>query len=106
MSLFQQHVERWGNCRECPLCEDRSRVMLARGSIPCDALFVGESPGESEDALGRLFCGPAGHLMDSIIDNAMPTPRLSWAFTNLVCCIPREGGGKTVEPPGHAIIAC
>jgi DNA polymerase len=39
--------------------------------VPCDVLFIGEAPGESEDAIGIPFIGPAGHLLGRIIDEAL-----------------------------------
>lgn len=118
MNPWLQFVERWKDCTACHLCEGRQRVVLARGSIPCDVLFIGEGPGESEDSLGAPFVGPAGQLLDRIVNRAgLPSKHvdlpnntwrlLTWAFTNLVCCIPRdEDGGKATEPDDEAIDAC
>lgn len=68
MSAWQQHVERWKDCTACPLCRQRYRICLARGDIPCDVLFIGEAPGQSEDATGLVFWGPAGDLLDNKSD--------------------------------------
>lgn len=117
MTPFQRHLHRWSDCRACDLCEGRRRVVIARGSVPCDVLFVGEAPGESEDVLGRPFCGPAGQLLDRIISDAFAAwpksvadvgvIRYSYALTNIVACIPREDdGGKAAEPDPAAIRAC
>lgn len=71
----------------------RKRVVLVKGDIPCDVLFIGEAPGRSEDALGKPFKGPAGQNLDKWIGIANPgTLRL--AFTNLIGCIPKRGGQK------------
>jgi uracil-DNA glycosylase len=107
MTFYQKHVEAWSGCRRCSLHESRTRVVLARGSLPCDILFVGEAPGPSEDVLGRPFVGPAGHLLDEIIRMAVPKT-VSYALTNLVACIPRDedSGRKFAEPPEEAIEAC
>lgn len=90
--------------------------MLARGTVPCDVLFVGEAPGASEDVIGRPFVGPAGHLLDEIIKNSVGS-RYRVALTNLVGCIPRadpkdlqqlkvaDKSGK-IDPPEEAIRAC
>lgn len=104
---WQKHVGQWGACTKCPLCRTRKNVVLARGSLPCDVLFIGEAPGESEDVLGRPFVGPAGKLLDDIIDASVPTG-VSFAFTNLVACVPRdeENGGKTAEPTKESIEEC
>ncbi len=106
LSPFQQHVERWRECGECGLCRQRQRVVFARGKIPCDLLCCGEAPGESEDVLGRPFVGPAGRLLDAIIERAVPaTVRV--AYCNLVGCIPRlPEGGKASEPVPEEIRAC
>ena len=109
MSRWVDHVNTWKNCTACDLCEKRSRVVLARGSIPCDILFIGEAPGPSEDSLGKAFIGPAGKELDSLISMAihMVGIEIKVAFTNLVACIPLvEGSTKFEEPPLPAIKAC
>lgn len=97
------HVDKWGACTRCPLHEVRSQVVLARGALPCDILFVGEGPGRSEDAaltkegLGLPFVGPVGKLQDEMIEEALdqlPGYPFRLAFTNLLACLPldRETG--------------
>lgn len=106
MSLYSDHVAKWKDCVGCSLCERRNRVVLARGKIPCDVLFIGEAPGESEDALGQPFIGPAGKLLDRLIEQAGGASHRI-AFTNLIACIPRdETGEKVLDPPKEAIDAC
>jgi len=106
-TLFQQHKEKWKNCSDCDLCETRKKVVLARGVIPCDILFVGEAPGFSEDVIGRPFVGKAGKLLDIIIKEADPDEDWDIAFTNLIACIPKENLNKKVmEPPEESIEAC
>lgn len=104
---WQKHVSDWSKCMKCDLCETRKSVVLARGSIPCDVLFIGEAPGESEDVLGRPFVGPAGKLLDQIIEQSVSSS-VSYAMTNLVACIPRDrnNGGKTAEPEEHSLKEC
>lgn len=112
ISLYQQHVNKWKDCTRCDLHETRKHVVLARGSIPCDVLFVGEAPGESEDVLGAPFKGPAGKLLDEIVRRAWQEAgvdsELRWAMTNLVACIPRDQdeGGKAAEPEVESIESC
>lgn len=107
-SLYQQHVACWGECQACELQHDRKQVVLARGTIPCDVVFVGEAPGESEDVLGKPFMGPAGQLLDHIISRSRGSNTWTYALTNLVCCIPRDrdDGAKAAQPPDAAIEAC
>ena len=109
MTEYQRHVNRWKDCKLCTLCEGRQRVVLVRGSLPCDVLFVGEAPGESEDAIGRPFCGQAGQLLDHIMDRAfaaVPRKTFRKALTNLVGCIPRGEKDKLAQPPDASIRAC
>jgi len=119
--LYSAHVRSWSECRRCHLHKGREQVVLARGQVPCDVLFLGEAPGESENVLGRPFVGPAGKLLDLIVRRAIPAVVvngkssltdfrelgfLSCAFTNLVACMPCEGGEKATEPDDAAIKAC
>lgn len=109
---LQLHVLDWSECRRCSLHEKRQQVCISRGRVPCDALFIGEAPGFSEDAIGEPFVGPAGMLLDKIIARAEgPDSRsrrvIAKAFINLVGCIPLdEDGQKTMEPMPEAIAAC
>lgn len=119
MTRFQLHKRRWENCTDCPLCEGRQQVVLFRGSVPCDVLFCGEAPGQSEDVIGTPFVGPAGYLLDEIVKSAMPVdpdndgevPQtkidLRLGYTNLIACLPLdETGSKVKEPPEESIKKC
>lgn len=106
MSAWTDHVASWKDCTECPLCQQRDRIVLARGQVPADVVFVGEAPGASEDAMGIPFCGPAGQLLDQIVERAL-SPEVRRAFTNLVACFPREAkmAGDN-EPERGEIMSC
>ena len=116
---LKEHIAEWAECRRCGLCESRKTVVLGKGLVPCDVLFIGEAPGASEDAIGKPFVGPAGKKLDAIIKRAMPVkvterrdgsteyqlPALRLTFTNLVACIPKEAGEKG-QPLPEEIRAC
>ncbi len=112
LTLFQRHCERWHDCSACNLYKTRSQVVLARGTVPCDVVLIGEAPGISEDSIGLPFIGPAGHLLDQIINKAMDydkdgNPLWIYAMTNLCCCLPiGEDGLKAAEPDDDYIEAC
>ena len=128
ISLYQKHVQRWTGCTDCLLSECRGKMVFARGTVPCDVLFIGEAPGESENVIGKPFVGPAGKLLDAIIESAFPKrwvddatdpqgamaevvngapAKFSHALTNLTCCIPRQwDGSKAGEPEPQEIVAC
>lgn len=104
---WEQHVERWKDCRKCPLCDQRYQICLARGTVPCDVLFIGEAPGASENDLGLPFKGPAGRLLDQIIARAFAGLNLTYALTNLVACFPREAKLRgDNEPEEDEVLAC
>lgn len=105
ISLFQQHVAKWKNCTKCSLHHGRQKVVIADGTVPCDILFIGEAPGESEDCIGRPFVGPAGKLLRDIIRDS-GVDQYDWAMTNIVCCIPRNDMEKATEPGQAEIVAC
>lgn len=106
MTTWVEHVNHWKDCVKCPLGQQRFRICLARGTVPCDVLFVGEAPGASEDAIGEPFVGPAGNLLDQIVEKAL-APEVRRAFTNLVCCFPREAKARgDNEPEREEILAC
>lgn len=107
MTPFRCFVEKWKNGCGSTNCAAALKVVMCRGKVPCDVLFVGEAPGESEDCLGVPFVGPAGKLLDRIIRNSVPDT-LRCALTNLVCCIPRnpDEGNKADEPLPEDILTC
>jgi uracil-DNA glycosylase family 4 len=104
-TLFQQHAAKWRNCQQCLLSECRNKVVLARGKIPSKILFIGEAPGASEDVIGSPFVGPAGRLLDHVIEQALDGQH-DYAITNLVCCLLKDAGNVKGEPPKEAIVAC
>ena len=108
MTSYQRHKLKWKDCKRCELYKRRNKVVLARGTIPCDVLFIGEAPGVSEDVIGKPFVGPAGKLLDDIIGEAQKQSHsFNFAMTNLVCCIPKDDDNKkAVEPPNNCIRQC
>lgn len=106
MTAYQAHVKKWGQCTACPLWQTRKHVVLARGTVPCDILFCGESPGDSEDVTAQPFQGPAGKLLDRIVARAIPASLgLRLAYTNLTACIPVKVKGDH-EPTRESMDKC
>lgn len=102
--LFQLN-EQWANCQECPLHEERANVVFGMGNPDAKLLFIGEGPGEEEDASGEPFCGKSGGLLRGLIQNA----GLKWDdlyVTNLVGCRPTDDKGKNRDPSTVERDAC
>jgi DNA polymerase len=53
-----------------PFVEGGTRAVLGEGPLHPALAFVGEQPGDQEDAHGRPFVGPAGHLLDEALQAA------------------------------------
>ena len=112
MSLTPWQIFRaeYENCEKCELSKVRRRIVLAKGTIPATVLICGEAPGPSENHVGVPFCGPAGQLLDRIIERAEQNTgkKLDKCFTNLVACIPKseDTSKKFAAPPASAIKAC
>lgn len=107
---YETHKEQWKNCRACFLSRKRTKMVHYRGKIPADILCIGEGPGKSEDALGKPFVGPAGKLLDVMLQAAMERAEQEFrvGYTNLIACIPLEPDSfrKLTAPPSEAIEAC
>ena len=100
MSLFTQHIDRWKGGCGASICPRATKRCFARGSIPAMILFIAEAPGESEDSIGAPMVGPAGHLFDSIIKQAVPVD-VTYCITNLTLCIPTDAEGNKNGEPDH-----
>ena len=59
-------------------------------------MFIGEAPGQQEDRQGRPFVGPAGQLLDKIIENAMGLSRSEVFIANVNKC--RPPGNRDPQP--------
>lgn len=82
----------------CTRCEGlvASRNRIVNGVGPADAaiLFVGEAPGEREDARGEPFVGRSGDILDEVLrDNGLD--RTDVRITNTVRCRPPDNRDPT-----------
>ncbi|MEI7446013.1 MAG: uracil-DNA glycosylase, partial [Burkholderiales bacterium] len=75
-------------CRACGLCEGRRNTVFGVGPRPASWMLVGEAPCEQEDLQGEPFVGPAGRLLDQMLE-AIAVDRPSQAFiANVLKCRP------------------
>jgi len=107
LTQLERHKLKWKDCTECQLCETRRNVVLVRGTIPAEVLFIGDAPGKSEDVIGVPFVGPAGKLLDYIIEQSQEAEvRYEFAITNIVSCIPLDDTNHVQEPTKESIKSC
>ena len=74
-------------CHACPLAETRTNCVFGTGSRTARLMFVGEAPGEQEDASGVPFVGRAGQLLDRYL-YAVDIPREDVYIANILKCRP------------------
>jgi len=86
MSLAQIRDE-LGECTRCKLSTTRASIVFGVGDPNAPLMFVGEAPGEQEDKRGEPFVGPAGELLDKMIE-AMGWSRRSVYIANTTKCRP------------------
>lgn len=109
---WQLFKKKWQDCLLCEYGPRRNKIVLAKGKIPCDVLFIGEAPGKGEDSRGIPFDGEAGtRVLDPIIELAFDGyENVRIAFTNILACIPKDETGRKVgtgaEISKKAIKAC
>lgn len=90
-----------GECTRCKLHTTRRSIVFGIGDPNSPLMFVGEGPGEQEDKRGEPFVGPAGQLLDKMIE-AMGWSRQSVYINNILCC--RPPGNRNPQP--DEVAAC
>lgn len=81
-------AEKWSSCVKCDhLAKSRTQVVFGVGNPDADLMFVGEAPGEDEDAAGEPFVGKAGQLLTKMIQ-AMGFAREDVYIANVLKCRP------------------
>ena len=76
-------------CVRCDLAQTRRTVVFGEGNERADLVFVGEAPGEEEDAQGRPFVGRAGKFLDQMIQR-IGLSRKDVFICNVLKCRPPQ----------------
>jgi DNA polymerase len=84
---WEELYETCKSCTKCPLCETRTNVVFGTGNREARIMFVGEAPGEKEDASGIPFVGAAGRLLDRFLF-AVDINRQDIYIANILKCRP------------------
>lgn len=74
-------------CRACSLCERRHNLVFGVGNEKAELMLIGEGPGEQEDLQGEPFVGPAGKLLDDMLE-MIGLDRTRIYIANTVKCRP------------------
>jgi uracil-DNA glycosylase len=81
--ILRKHVKDWLPCNQCSIASPHK--VFYRGSTPCKYLFIGEAPGQSEVVTKKPFTGPAGKVLNSLLNDAGVT---DFGITNVIACYP------------------
>ncbi len=77
------------NCQKCALGKGRTHLVFGDGNPNTPLMFVGEGPGQQEDATGIPFVGRAGQLLDDMLE-LIDLDRSKYYICNIVKCRPPE----------------
>lgn len=96
----------FSECRRCNLANHRQTTVHHRGSVDADVVFVGQSPGLSEDAAGMPFVGKSGKMHDDMLAEVGFTDK--HLITNVVACTPTNEADavRRDDPKREECIAC
>ncbi len=81
-------------CTRCDLHETARSVCIGGDGEPGGLLLVGESPGRTEDAVGRPFIGETGKYLRQLVRAHWKGPVV---FDNALRCVPGKNGIKQSE---------
>jgi DNA polymerase len=71
------------SCRNCSLWAPATQAVPGEGPANADIMIIGEQPGDQEDLEGKPFIGPAGQLLDQVLES-LGVQRKSLYVTNAV----------------------
>lgn len=95
-------------CRGCDLYLGATQTVFGAGKRTASVVLVGEQPGNEEDVKGKPFVGPAGKLLDRVLEDA-GIDRDEAYVTNVVKHFKWEQRGKNrihKKPNAEEIRAC
>jgi len=78
------------------ICRNCKNVVVGKGNLSADILFVGEAPGRNEDEQGLPFVGAAGKNLDSLLEKVGLSLDDVYV-TNILKCRPPENRDPNQE---------
>ena len=87
MDSWETLKKECGACQACSLCAGRHHLVFGVGNEQAELMLVGEGPGEQEDLQGVPFVGPAGKLLDNMLE-MIDLDRSKVYIANMVKCRP------------------
>jgi DNA polymerase len=90
--------------KDDPLANAGTNIVISRGNPNAKLLLVGEAPGPQENIKGKPFVGPAGQLLDKILQAAQFDPENDIYITNSVFRMPPGENGANFRKPNDVEI--
>ncbi len=78
-------------CSELPLCQVPRDIVIGKGNLDADIMFIGEAPGENEAIQRVPFVGRGGQLLNRTLESHAGIRREDCYVSNIV----------KVRPPGN-----
>jgi DNA polymerase len=97
---WQPLKQRVAHCTACELHQTRTQTVFGVGNQQADWMFIGEAPGDDEDAQGEPFVGVAGQLLNAML-KAIGLTREEVYIANVVKCRPPDNHNPKVEELVH-----
>ena len=98
-SSLDEVLDALKNMKDDPLANAGTNVVISRGNPKAKLLLIGEAPGPQENIKGKPFVGPAGQLLDKILQAANFDPEQDIYITNSVFRMPPGEDGKSFRKP-------
>ena len=93
--------EACAGCKLCGLADGRTNLVFGDGNDKAEVMLIGEGPGEQEDLQGLPFVGPAGKLLDTMLE-LIDLDRSKVYIANMVKCRPPHNR----DPKDEEIASC
>ncbi len=88
--------------KETEICKNCKNIVVGRGNIQADIMFIGEAPGRNEDEQGLPFVGAAGKNLDKLLEKVGLTINDVYIANILKCRPPENRNPLPEEIKAHA----
>ena len=75
--------------KDTEICKNCINVVVGKGNLNADIMFIGEAPGRKEDEIGEPFVGAAGKNLDKLLEGVKLSMEDVY-IANILKCRPPE----------------
>ncbi len=87
--------------QQTEICKNCKNVVVGKGNVNADILFVGEAPGKNEDEQGLPFVGAAGKNLDKLLKKVGLSLEDVYVANILKCRPPENRNPSSEEIKAH-----